>query len=1254
MKDRITIHKFLSLDHEQSDMTGICVHNITVESETGSVVLSLYSENWVDSEVTERIRKKTCKKFELDDVNIQYIYPEKPDVETVIKKDLKSILDSLEREYPSICNIVKDCKWSGDGNTLRLDFSKLNAPCCNFLKIRNFEKVIREFFENRYHIAPALNIRWPLDSNNQDNSEEFENLKKEILEQEEQLPLPIPEARPKMRKPPSESRSGDKDSKFDKPKKGRGRNKTDEGMIYGKIFNGAPESIETITPVTGTCVIKGEIISYESIVLKSGDKCIIKFAVTDYTDSITCKFFANIDDESYFKECLGKGNAVCVKGSALYDSYDKDLCVNVFSIAPAAKEKEKTDNSEVKRVELHAHTKMSSMDCVCEASELVKTAIRYGHKAVAITDHGVVQAFPDAMNAKESSKSAIKIIYGVEAYLTDSIQDVVTGKSYHCIILVQNQTGLKNLYKLVSASHLNYFHKRPKIPREVLMQYREGLLLGSACEAGELYQAILQKKSDQEIEKIVDFYDYLEIQPTGNNMFMVRNDILNSVKDIEEINKKIVDLAQRAGKPAVATCDVHFLKERDSVFRKLLLAGQGYADAEYQAPLYFRTTEEMLAEFEYLGAETAYETVVTNTNKIADMIEEIRPIPKGTYTPEIEGAEEELETSCMEKAREVYGDPIPDIVLNRLERELKAIIGHGFAVMYIIARKLVLKSVADGYMVGSRGSVGSSFAANMCGITEVNALPPHYVCKKCKHSEFVLDGSWDCGFDMPDKNCPVCGTLYVKDGFDIPFETFLGFNGDKAPDIDLNFAGEYQPVAHKYTEELFGEGYTFRAGTIGTLAEKTAMGFVKGYYDDKGITVKKAEMNRLIEGCTGVKRTTGQHPGGIVVVPKAYEVYDFCPVQHPADASDSDIITTHFDFHSIHDTILKLDILGHDDPTTIRMLEDLTGVRAKDIPLHDDKVLSLFTSTEALGVKPEDIDSKTGTLGLPENGTDFVRGVLIDTQPKMVSDLIRIMGLTHGTDVWLNNAQKLILENGFKLGEVICNRDDIMNYLIKQELESFDAFDIMEKVRKGRGLTEKQEAIMREKNVPDWYIDSCKKIKYMFPKAHAAAYAMMALRIGWFKVYRPVEFYTAYFSIRGTDFDSAIMTKGKDKAKTVYLELKKRNSNDLSQKEKGILNLLAVVIEMYERGIEILPVDLYKSQAHRFSIEEGKIRPSLNSLGGLGDNAALSIVEARKKGTFLSIEDLRLSAKIGKQIIEILKNYGCLDGLPDTSQMTIF
>ncbi len=1247
MKDKITLNKFLGLDEKPTDTNGIYISNIVVEAETESVVITLISDKLLNRTAIDNIQKKICKKFELKQVVIKCLYPEGIEAENILIEYPQCIMNYFKDKYPSVHNMLQDCSLSGNKNTIIVDMSGSNAACCLFMKMKDVGMLIKECFENLFDISPAVKIIWPNNNNDNEHIQLFEDLKKEIVENEGQIPLP--DIKPvEDKKKPQPKNNGQN------YKNGTGKNKTDEGMILGRKFTGSKDPIDSITPVTGDCIVRGIIISYECILMKNGDKCIIKFAVTDYSDSIICKFFAKIDDREYFQECLKPGEAVEVRGNAVYDSYDRDLCINVVSIAPGEKEIEKEDTSKVKRVELHAHTKMSSMDSVCDTQELVNTAIRFGHKAVAITDHGVVQAFPDAMNAKESSKSDIKIIYGVEAYINENMHDLSNGKSYHCVILVKNKTGLKNLYKLVSLSHLDWFYKRPQIPKEVLIKYREGLILGSACEAGELYQAILENKHEDELKHIADFYDYLEVQPTGNNIFMVRNDMLSSVKDIENINVRIINLAKELGKPVVATCDVHFITERDSVFRKLLMAGQGYNDAENQAPLYFRTTEEMLKEFEYLGDETAYEIVVTNTNMIADMIQDIRPIPKGTYTPEIEGAEQELETSCMDKAKEIYGDPLPDLVEKRLVRELKAIIGNGFAVMYIIARKLVLKSVEDGYIVGSRGSVGSSFAAHMCGITEVNALPAHYICRKCKHSEFILNGECDCGFDLPDKNCTVCGEKYAKDGFDIPFETFLGFNGDKAPDIDLNFAGEYQANAHKYTEELFGEGYTFRAGTIGTLAEKTAMGFVKGYFDDKGLTVKKAEMNRLTEGCTGVKRTTGQHPGGIVVVPKNYEIYDFCPVQHPADAKDSDIITTHFDFHSIHDTILKLDILGHDDPTTIKMLEDLTGIKASEIPLHDDKVLSLFTSTKNINVNPEDIDSQTGTLGLPETGTEFVRGVLMDTKPTMVSDLIRIMGLTHGTDVWLNNAQVLVSENNYKLNDVICNRDDIMNYLIKQGLESFDAFDIMEKVRKGKGLSEKQENIMREKKVPEWYIQSCKKIKYMFPKAHAAAYAMMALRIGWYKVYRPVEFYTAFFSIRGTEFDSMIMTKGKDKAKAVYRELKNKNVNDMTQKEKGTLNLMMIVIEMYERGIEILPVDLYKSEAVRFKIEDNKIRPSLNSLSGLGDNAAYSIVEARSKGLFKSIEDLRITAKIGKQIIEILKNYGCFEGMPETSQMTIF
>ena len=768
-----------------------------------------------------------------------------------------------------------------------------------------------------------------------------------------------------------------------------------------------------------------------------------------------------------------------------------------------------------------------------------------------------------------------------------------------------------------------------------------------------MYSALLDKKSDEEIAKIVRFYDYLEIQPLGNNKFLIDNGKVNSVEDLKNLNRKIVELGEKFGKPVVATCDVHFIDPEDEVFRRILMAGQGFSDADNQAPLYFRTTDEMLEEFSYLGAEKAYEVVVTNTNKIAEMVDIIAPVPEGTFPPHMEGAENEIKELAVNKAKEIYGEPLPQIVQDRLEKELNSIIKNGFAVMYLIAQKLVHKSNSDGYLVGSRGSVGSSFVANMVGITEVNSLQPHYICENCKYSEFITDGSYDCGFDLPDKDCPECGKALKKDGYDIPFETFLGFDGDKEPDIDLNFSGEYQPVAHKYTEELFGEGHVFRAGTIGTIAEKTAYGFVKNYLDERGIVVTSAEINRLVKGCTGVKRTTGQHPGGIMIVPQNKEIFDFSPIQKPADDVESNIITTHFDYHFLHGSILKLDILGHDDPTVIKMLEDLTGVDAKTIPIGEKRTMGIFSSTEPLGIKPEDIDSEVGTFAIPEFGTKFVRQMLVDTRPTTFSELIRISGLSHGTDVWLNNAQDLVRDGTATLLQVICCRDDIMIYLMHAGLPPKTAFKIMEDVRKGKGLKEEYEQIMKEHNVPDWYIQSCKKIKYMFPKAHAAAYVMMAFRIAWFKVYYPEAFYATYFTVRADDFDAELMTKGQDKVRNKIKELEQQGNN-LSQKEKNVLTILEVVNEMYARGIRFLPVDLYHSDATKFLITPQGIRPPLNSLQGLGTAAAQNIAEARKEGEFKSIDDLRVRGKASKSVIEILQKHGCLEGLPESSQMTLF
>jgi DNA polymerase-3 subunit alpha (Gram-positive type) len=1107
------------------------------------------------------------------------------------------------------------------------------------------------------------------------------------------------------------------------------------------------------------------------------------------------------------------------------------------------------DESEEKRIELHLHTQMSSMDGLTDIKKLIKRASDWGHEAVAITDHGVVQAFPDAYI--QGKNHNVKIIYGVECYLLDdtepvaynqgdipldgefvvvdiettglnpeidkiteiaciriknggiqdsfttlvnpekeipfhiekltgitnemvstaptidkvmkkffnftgdapviahnaafdisflkfnsrllkrgienpvidtlaltkemfkelkshrlsrvagylgisiekchramddaaatakifikcvellknrdihnfrdmqeefdNINDIKTGDTYHAIILVRNYKGLKNLYRIISESHINYYYKKPRVPKKLLMKYREGLLLGSACEAGELYKAFLNKKPVKEISRIIRFYDYLEIQPLGNNGFMIDKQIVESWDILKKINKKIVKAGERFGKPVVATCDTHFLDPVDEYYRRILMAGQKYEDADKQAPLYYRTTQEMLDEFNYLDSDIARKVVIEAPGYINSLIEDIKPIPDGTFPPVIEGAETQIREISERKAIKMYGDELPGVVKERMEKELNSIITHGFSVMYIIAMKLVKKSLDDGYLVGSRGSVGSSFVAFLLDITEVNSLPPHYRCPECLYSEFLDDGEYDCGFDIPYKKCPKCDTELIKDGYDIPFETFLGFQGDKEPDIDLNFSGEYQPRAHKYTEELFGRENVYRAGTISTIASKTAFGFVKGYLTDRGIIKPGAEINRLVSGCEGVKRTTGQHPGGVMIVPKDKDIYDFTPVQRPADDNNTDIITTHFDYHSISGRLLKLDILGHDDPTVIKMLEDITGVDAKTIPIAEETTMGIFCSTKPLGIKEEDIKSPVGTFGIPEFGTKFVRQMLVDTKPTTFSELIRISGLSHGTDVWLNNAKDLIKDKTAVLKEVICTRDDIMLYLMHMGIEPIIAFKIMEDVRKGKGLKPEYEKVMRENFVPKWYIKSCNTIKYMFPKAHAAAYVMMAFRIAWFKVYHPEAFYAAYFTVRADDFDASLMTHGKDKVESKIKELEGQG-NDISQKDKNVLTILEVVNEMYARNIKFLPVDIYESDIEKFIITENGIRPPLNALQGLGKKAALNIVEARKskKEKFKSIDELKVEARVTKAVIEIMQENGCLEGLPESNQISFF
>jgi DNA polymerase-3 subunit alpha (Gram-positive type) len=1421
------------------------VEGVVLRKDDKTLEMKIRTDKYIEIREIEGLNDFIKERFSLNDSKIIVEYAEEID-KMPIEEELRDIIFAMSDKYPVLNAIKNNCEFEVFENTINLNFK---IPASNVLRSMGYNRKIRNTIKKFYGTEYEINFVDKI------CNEEFKRLQEDVYSNE----IMLIQKEAKITQSNNDFKFPKETVKKQEMKVETNGKKNDPFLILGRSskIREAITKITDITPYEGKVAIEGEISNIESRELRSG-KILVSFDLYDGSSSITCKSFIKGDDIEVLDK-IKKAKGVRLSGNAAYSNFsgEVEIIANTIIETEGIKKAKRDDYAEVKRVELHMHTQMSQMDAMTSATDLINRAMSWGMKSIAITDHGVVQAFPEAHKLLGRDNPDMKVIYGVEAYLTpdkkpsvtkpkgqsidtiycvldlettgfsaatekiteigimklkdgvvidkfstfvnpeksipqrvvevtnitdDMVKDAETIdkifpkmldfingsvlvahnadfdinflrhnakvlgyefdftyidtlslarevfpdfksyklgriaknlgikvevahralddvdttvkvfnimleklkelgaetledidryaaseeskeeeykklKTYHAIILAKNYIGLKNLYKLVSYSHLDYFYKRPRILKSLYKKYSEGLILGSACSEGELYQSILLGKPEEEIESIAKEYDYLEIQPLGNNDYLIRNEQVENIESLKEINRKIVRLGEKLNKPVVATGDVHFLDPEDEIYRRILETGQGYKDADNQAPLYLKTTEEMLEEFSYLGREKAYEVVVTNTNMISDMCEQISPISSEKATPHIEGCEQTIRDITYGKAHELYGNPLPEIVQERLDRELDSIIKNGFSVMYIIAQKLVWKSNEDGYLVGSRGSVGSSVVAYMTGITEVNALPPHYRCSKCKHSDFT-DYGYKLGFDLPDKICPVCGENLTKDGIDIPFETFLGFNGDKEPDIDLNFSGEYQAKAHRYTEVIFGKGTTFKAGTIGTIAEKTAFGYVKKYFEEKNITANKAEILRISKGCTGIKRTTGQHPGGIIVVPKGREIFEFCPVQHPADDPNSDIITTHFDYHSIDENLLKLDILGHDDPTVIRMLQDITGVDPQKIPMDDKKTMSIFSSTEALGVTPEQINSKVGTFGIPEFGTRFVRGMLLDTMPKTFMDLICISGLSHGTDVWLGNAKDLIdSEIIVSISEAVCTRDDIMVYLIKKGLPPNTAFKIMETVRKGKALKDPKwpeyENLMREFDVPEWYINSCKKIKYMFPKAHAAAYVMMAFRIAWFKVYIPKAYYAAYFSIRAKAFDAEFMIFGKEKVKEKMKEIELLG-NDAAPKDKDMYDDLELVLEMYERGIKFLPIDLYKSHATKFLVEGEYLRPPINSIPGMGTVAAEGIYNAAQEEPFSSIEDLRKRAKIGNAAIDSLKKFDCLKELPESDQISFF
>ena len=1422
------------------------IERISMNNQAKTLFVSLSCQKIIEEDKIIQLKNILLKEFVgLAALNLSIRFEVTKDAEGLILEYWPQIVTYISDISPSCRFFLKGANVEAHGNIIKIGLGNKGSF---IMKNKELDKRIAGLMRERFGLNYAVEFYDMAKKGEGKTYFEKEEAAKSA-HMDELAQLPNSGAQPKA---PGKKEANKNPFQQGKPRKRRsGVRVIDEPHIVDTYLNEDLHADESI-------IIGGVVFELETKETKKGN-LIVTFDITDGYNSITGKFFT--DKETFDKEIsnvLKKGADVCVKGMAQYDDYVKEtiIMVNELSQMEAEKKAGREDNSEIKRVELHLHTQMSDMDATNTATDYIKRAASWGHKAIAITDHGVVQAYPEAMEA--AKKHGVKVIYGCEAYLVDDlgavckftrgqnvdgefvvfdiettglnkdidsiieigavkvknheiidrfsalinperilpdkivsltgitdellkdkpiIGEVLEGfldfieghilvahnavfdvgfistwakrlygrsvnnttldtvelsramypelnnhklntvaahlevslenhhravddaaataeillksfaklkaegvntlddinimasklidkaklKSRHAVILVKDYEGLRNLYELVSKAHIEYFFRRPRIPKSEYMKLSGGLMIGTACEAGELYRAMLDNSPKEYLNQLAEFYDYLEIQPIDNNIFLVRNSQVESREALMDINRRIVELGCEFNKPVVATCDVHFLNPEDEVYRRVIMAGSGFEDADSQAPLYLRTTEEMLKEFAYLGKDMAYKVVVENTNLVADMCSEIKPIPDETFPPVIEGAEEELTRITMDKAGELFGETLPKIVADRIDRELGSIIKNGFAVMYIIAQKLVWKSVADGYLVGSRGSVGSSFVATMSGITEVNPLPPHYRCPSCKYSDFDSDevmayvkakpgGS---GCDMADRVCPKCEAPLLKDGHDIPFETFLGFDGDKEPDIDLNFSGEYQSKAHDYAEELFGAGHIFKAGTISTLADKTAYGYVKKYMEERHIEARGAEINRIKQGLTGIKRTTGQHPGGLMVVPEGHSIYEFCPIQRPANDVKSTVTTTHFDYHSISGRLLKLDLLGHDVPTMIRYLHDNTGVDPTTVDIGDKKVIGLFTSCDGLGVRADEIDCKTGSLGLPEFGTSFVRGMLMDTKPSSFSELVRISGLSHGTDVWLNNAQELIHEGICTLEEVIPTRDDIMVYLIAKGLERLTAFKIMEDVRKGKGLKPEYEDLMRETGIPDWYIESCKRIKYMFPKGHAVAYVMMTVRIGYFKLYHPYSFYGASFSVKYDDFDYEIMCKGREVVKEEMRRIKSLGF-DASAKDKSLYSMLELVNEMYCRGLKFVPLDMYKANTTKFIVTEDGLMPPLCSIQGLGETVAQNIVDTREDGEFITIDDFRQRTKTTKTVIELLKKNGVLAGLPETNQLSLF